>query len=44
MTIMSLKSGENKSKKPKTCVEHFGYLTSSLVSSEVELNMQIVHI
>lgn len=42
MAIMSLKKGGNKSKKPKICVEHFGYLTSRLESSEVELNKQLL--
>ena len=41
MAIMSFKNGENKSKKSKTCVKHFVYLTSSLFASEVEFNRQI---
>lgn len=41
---MILKNGGNKSKKPKTCVKHFVYFTSSLASSEVELKKQIFDI
>lgn len=44
MAIMIPKNGENKSKKPKTGVKYFVYFTSSLASSEVELNEQIIDI
>lgn len=44
IAIMILKNGGNKSKKSKTCVKHFVYFTSSVASSRVELNKQIIDI